>query len=140
MFISIYFKTSSCGSDPEINTFIYGPPPSINCAPVSSPQCTACDWTHVSRAPALCLSLFLPSVSLCCGRQLGTRVLDWLLVTILQLSLWSRDPLSLVSSPSFHLPAHARDKQLYAVIHEKQVHSWRRRNERSTCKTNAKAA
>lgn len=51
MFISIYFKTSSCDSDLKINTFIYGPPPTINSAPVPSPRWTASDWTHVSRAP-----------------------------------------------------------------------------------------
>lgn len=56
MFISIYFRTSSCDSDLKINTFIYGPPPSINSAPVSFLRWTASDWTHVSRAPQLSIS------------------------------------------------------------------------------------
>lgn len=69
-----------------------------------------CLWLDTCKQSSSSLSLSFLAL---CVALLGTRVLDWLLVTILQLSLWSCDPLSLVSSPSFHLPAHARDKQLY---------------------------
>lgn len=58
IFISIYFKTSSCNSDPEINTFIYGPPPSINSAHVSCPRWTASYWTHVCWVPQILSSGF----------------------------------------------------------------------------------
>lgn len=59
MFISIYFKTSSCDSDPEINTFIYGPPPSINfCARLFSMMDRLWLDTCKQSSTALSSSLF----------------------------------------------------------------------------------
>lgn len=64
MFISIYFKTSSCDSDPGINNFIYGPPPSINSAAVSSSRWTAFRLdTWKLGSPPLSGSLLFPSVA-----------------------------------------------------------------------------
>lgn len=129
MFISIYFKTSSCDSDPEINTFIYGPPPSINSAPVSSPRWTASDWTHVSRAPQLSLSLsvffFFLLAAFCVAVQWevtghsNPRLAAAHHPTAFPGSLLSCPPFP-ASSSGFHLPALLVTGSSMALIHDKQ--------------------
>lgn len=90
MFISIYFRTSSCESDPEINTFIYGPPPTINSGPVCRPRWTDSDWTHGDTSFLLSLpvpfyfSVLLPSVQ----QEVSLRILDWTQVIISPGSVW----------------------------------------------------
>lgn len=129
MFISIYFKTSSCDSDPEINTFIYGPPPSINSAPVSTARWTASDWTHVSRAPYLSLPLSLPFCSDCCLLCPCAVGGNWSLKCWIGCGSSSYSFLHLFCSPPllfWHPPPglHLLDRRLtggyMAVIHDKQ--------------------
>lgn len=119
MFISIYFKTSSCDSDPEINTFIYGPPPSINSAPVSSPRWTASDWTHVSRAPQALIFFFL-LLAVGGNWSLKSKIGCWSSsYSFPQHPSLSFPPFS-PSSSGFHLPALLVTGSYMAVIHDKQ--------------------
>lgn len=133
MFISIYFKTSSCDSDPEINTFIYGPPPSINfCARLFSMMdrlwLDTCKQSSTALSSSLFPSLFfspLAASGFCVAVQWEvTGHSNPTLATAHQPTAFPGSLLSCTpfpaSSSGFHLPALLMTGSSMALIHDQQ--------------------
>lgn len=129
MFISIYFKTSSCDSDPEINTFIYGPPPSINfCARLLSMMDRL--WLDTCKQSSMALSSSPPSPRLaasgfCVAVQWEVTGHSNPMLAASHHPTASPGPLLScppfpASSSGFHLPARLMTGSSMALIHDKQ--------------------